>query len=191
MSMSFKAPVLQSLRIQYDLKTFIETGTYDGAGVYQAIIAGFERIHSIEASRFLWIKSVNNIGGSPGVFLHLGDSGEELHWVFAREQFNPCLIALDAHTVPGLEQTAEIAGSDHPHCPLLNELECLYQLRCSYWHVVLVDDIDMAGTAIFDGITKDQILAQLLRINPGFQFTYVDGARPESLLIAAPSRGSN
>lgn len=119
-----------ALRDQYNLTTFIETGTYKAATTAWAT-ENFKQVVSIEldegwhsrAKRKIFAKQKN-------VKLLLGDSAVVLPKVLKRLK-QPALIWLDAHWCKG--QVADI-----PECPLLKELEAIRESGVE--HFILIDD---------------------------------------------------
>ena len=98
----------------------------------------------------------------------------------------PCVVLLDAHVVSG-DSECERSVKDYnlSACPLREEILALHSAEF-HGHLVLIDDIDLAGTHHLAGITLEEIVTSLLHINEGYRFRVLDGIRPKMLLAAAP-----
>ena len=118
---------------EYDLSTFIETGTYLGDTVW-AVRDLFRQIYSIELDmelccaarkRFVNYRHITILGGDSSIVLPRLMKSVSGH----------CLFWLDAHYSGGV--TARGTTST----PIINELQIIsmFDARC---HVVLIDDAD-------------------------------------------------
>jgi len=157
---------------------FVETGAYNGHGTRYAVRARFQEIHAVEllpqnVRRMMWM-----FRGFSNVHIHLGDSGKVL-WNVIKEMDKPITFWLDAHS-----------GEDNPHqknTPIMEELEQI-KWHPIKTHTILVDDMHCSGKIMFDGITKEQIAAKIMEINPEYVIRYVprgnDGEYPENVMVA-------
>ena len=157
---------------------FVETGTFDGQGIRYALRARFPEIHSVE----LFKVNVDNVSrmflNNKNVHIHHGDSGEIL-WDVIKDLNKPITFWLDAHS-----------GVDDPNqknTPILEELEQI-KMHPIKTHTILVDDMHCSGKIMFDGITKEEIAAKIMEINPDYVITYIPGGNdaeyPENVLFA-------
>ena len=180
-SVTLTAAVLK----KYPNRYFIETGTYHGGAVVLARECGFDWIKTIELSPLHFWAAFKAIGAMPGVACYLGDSTKELPMILDAIE-DPATFWLDGHTIPGDATTASgEEDSGWKHCPILLELAEIEKHHIKT-HTILIDDIDECGTATFDGITIDDVKMALLAINNDYRFTYEDGGRPGSILVATP-----
>ncbi|NDE63765.1 MAG: hypothetical protein EB053_05365 [Chlamydiae bacterium] len=170
-------------------RVFVETGTYRGGGVKQAIEAGFEEIHSFENwKKFHIIARKLFKRHRKQVFLHYGDSATQL-WPVIQKIDRPITFWLDAHnaTDPGTDPHAK-------NSPLMQELEQI-QMHPIKDHIILIDDIDLCGGYMFDYVTLDQIKQKILQINPKYTFFFLDGGElgrfKNSILVAQVPRDQN
>ncbi len=76
--------------------TFVETGTFKGAGVQWALESGFSNVYSVEISQTIYNAAVARFGEDPRVRLRLGDSKRVLPEILKEIQ-GPALFYLDAH----------------------------------------------------------------------------------------------
>jgi len=172
-SMSLNINWLKAIRSERDHKVFIETGTYKGGGVQAALDAGYTEVHSVEASRPLWVQAVANVGPKKGVQLYFGES-DVMFLYTAQFVHRPSTVFLDAHRV------AELPETYNHDCLLLEEIAWL---NPHYNQIVLIDDWDLLGTERLDYITGDDVREVLRELACEYTLEVVDGARPESLAV--------
>ncbi len=161
---------------KYPNRYFIETGTYLGDGVANALSAGFPYVYSIELGEELHRNCCARFSETPNVKLFLGDSSVALPAVLA-EIDAPATFWLDGHFSNGIT----VKGSTNT--PLLGELEQIAQHPIKT-HTLLIDDIREVGTPNFDNITLEMILEKIKAINPDYQISYEDGHCPNDVLVA-------
>lgn len=150
---------------------FVETGTYGGNGIHQALNAGFKHIRSIEIDP-KWVNhSRRRFRAYPQVQIFLGDSGKIL-WDVIKDITEPITFWLDGH------------GAD---TPLLQELEQI-KWHPIKTHTILIDDLHCAGGPLFGFITVDMIIAKVKEVNPDYEITYIDGGDnreyPNNIMVA-------
>lgn len=155
---------------------FIETGSYQGDGIQRALDAGFSCIYSIELSASLHAHCKNRFAWNPGVHLVLGDSSTVLSLVLDTIDA-PATFWLDGHYSSG------ITARGKTNTPILKELEAIAQHPIKN-HTILIDDVRCCGTADFDFVTLDEIIAAILTINPAYQIHYEDGYCRNDILVA-------
>ncbi|MEM8732804.1 MAG: hypothetical protein AAGG44_01185 [Planctomycetota bacterium] len=111
-------------------KTFVETGTFQGATTRWA--AGvFAEVHTIELARGLFDEYSPELARIEGVHPHFGDSATKLPEIVSSLGDEPSLFWLDGHWSGG-----ETAG-EQAECPIIPELECLTQRPRD---LILIDD---------------------------------------------------
>lgn len=125
-----KIRALQHYAKDYELRTFVETGTYMG-DTTAAIAPLFDRCFTIELSGELHARAVERFAKQPHVTCVRGDSGAVVGDILRRID-QPALFWLDAHHSGGI--TAD-AGYD----PVLKELSSIFSHPIK-GHVVLIDD---------------------------------------------------
>lgn len=118
------------LRRQFQISTFVETGTFRGD---TALFASrhFPSVITLEGSPVLYERARIQLARCPNVQCIRGDSREQLSRIATQLQ-RPVLYWLDAHWSGGetFGQTAE--------CPLLAELSAIYSSKCTPY--VVIDD---------------------------------------------------
>lgn len=158
------------------LGTFVETGTYEGGAVRQALDAGFRAVHSVESNRAAFNQCTRRFKALETVHLYFGPSVAWLPEILGALD-GPALIWLDAHHVEG-------------RWPLRAELGFL-SLAPRHGHVIAIDDMDILygrrrPENWSTGCTPYDIHNQLRRINPDYELHLVDSReRPTSILLAA------
>lgn len=174
-------PLKSNTLAKYPNPVFVETGSFAGDGIQAALDAGFEQVHSIELSerwaahcreRFTEERKICK------VFIHECDSAH----MALKHQDTQITFWLDAHEVRGYE-------SAKGPCPLLRELEQIAQ-HPNKRHTILIDDVTMFPEF---GTSLEEVTAALLRINPEYRITRIDGwfpptksVMPGEILVAVP-----
>jgi hypothetical protein len=147
-----KQALVKAYQRQFDLRVFIETGTF--AGEMIAAVAGrFDRVISIELDSGWHARAVARFGGERTVTLLQGDSGIRLREVLA-SLAQPALFWLDAHYAGPLTARGALDS------PILQELDAI-RAHPVAGHVVLIDDMRyFTGT---DGYPRAADLVQWIR----------------------------
>ncbi len=131
-----KQRVLRQYAAKYNLKTFVETGTYFGDMV-EALCDTFDEIYSIELSSQLHAAARARFDASPNVVLFNGDSANLLPDVLDRLR-GPTLFWLDGH------YSGDITACGEKQTPILDELRHILS-RPEAGHVVIIDDARCFG----------------------------------------------
>ena len=169
---------------------FIETGTCSGQGVLSAIAAGFDKVYSIELSRYNYNVSLKNVGKTPKANLIFGDSAVELPKLLEKLH-EPCVFWLDAHFSGGTT-----AGKGKP-APLLDELEAIARHDIKH-HAILIDDIRIYGDLRYNALDLDmfknieqdnetiwpKLLNRLYLINKDYKLSMENGFAKDDILVA-------
>lgn len=133
---------IRSLKREYDISAFIETGTGGGQGVEAALKIGFEEIYTCE----IWSEQIEflqkKFENYPHVKIFNLESCEFLEFVCKKIEKNS-FFWLDAH-FPG----ADIGFARHDaeedlskRLPLENELEIIKKNRANFNDVIFCDDL--------------------------------------------------
>lgn len=115
------------------LRTFVETGTYEGESLARARPL-FDALYSAEIVERYHRAAVQRFAGDAAVELHLGDSPSMLAGLRQRLDGESVLYWLDAHWCAG----GDAGESARGQCPLLDELAAIETLNDR--SVVLIDD---------------------------------------------------
>lgn len=159
---------------KYLNRIFIETGSCYGAGIDNAINAGFEKIYSIELSESLYRHCCMTFYNNENVVLLQGDSPKVLTEILTKID-EPVTFWLDAHYSGG-----ETTKGDKVS-PLLDELESISNHHIKT-HTIIIDDLRDLGTYA-DGLNVDSLKDIIRNINPNYNFILEDGVITDSFLV--------
>lgn len=168
----FKHPyssLVPSILLKYRTGIFIETGSNVGHGIKAALEVGFETVYSIEAVFEHYESCVQDFGAMPNVFLRHGNSPMMLEDIVSKLE-HQATVYLDAHS-----ETSN---------PLLDELAVLAH-AARRDHVLLIDDVRMFGSDEWFGLSQQQILQAVMRVNPAYRITYDDTTNARGDLLVA------
>src|SRR5256885_14486168 len=132
-----KQRVLREYAERYQLKVFVETGTYRGDMV-EAMKPLFDKIYSIELGDELFAKAKRRFERDTHIELIHGDSGKELGRILVRLQ-QPALFWLDGHYSAGDTARGE------KDTPLYEELAQILRAP-ALGHVIVIDDARCFGS---------------------------------------------
>jgi len=118
----------------------IETGT-DG-GKHLLCLAGiFNTIHTVELNRKSFTRGWRRMRKRPNIQAHFGNSTEVLPKVIDPKR--ETVFWLDAHFMGG-------PVSVGPQCPLMDELQIIFDYQWGYQPIIMVDDARMFGDWYWD-----------------------------------------
>lgn len=127
----YKQGVIKDFASTYDIKIFVETGTFLGDMV-AAQKSNFDIIFSIELSNELWLCAKKRFARYPNIIILHGDSGKVLKRVVPLLE-KPSLFWLDGHYSGGITQKGDSV------CPIYNELQAIFNSNIKN-HIILIDD---------------------------------------------------
>ena len=157
---------------------FVETGTYNGNGIQEALRAGFTHIHSIELNLNRVLKAQKKFRNNKNIKIWHGDSGSILYQVI-KDINEPIVFWLDGH--------AGVYNPTQENTPILRELDQIKYHHIKN-HTILIDDMHCTGKPLFDFITKEMIIEKIKEINPLYKITYIDGGDraeyPDNIMVA-------
>ncbi len=158
---------------------FVETGCYIGQGIGFALRAQFTEIHSLELLP-KWVHFCRNkFRNNKKVQIYQGNSGQMLYEVIKNFD-KEITFWLDGHR-------GTPAPNGGKNTPLLEELEQIKKHHIKT-HTILIDDMHCCGTILFDGLTKEDIIAKILEVNPNYEITYIPGGDkgeyPQNVMVA-------
>lgn len=161
---------------KYPNAVFIETGSFRGAGIDTAIDCGFEEIHSIELHKPFYDYCTDKFKSNNSVCLHLGDSAKDL-WGIIKEIDRPITFWLDGHIEVGVPFGVK-------PIPILEELKQIGKHKIKS-HTILVDDRRVMGTDVWFGITEEQIIEAIMKVNKNYVILYEDTCNaPKDIIVA-------
>ncbi|AYV86323.1 MAG: hypothetical protein Solumvirus4_21 [Solumvirus sp.] len=168
---------------KYPNQYLIETGTYLGEAIQDALDAGFEKVISIELAEKLADGAKKKYEDYKNVEIHQGSSASGLFKIIEPIK-KPITFWLDAHYSGGVT-------THDPKLinPILEELKQIAKHPIKT-HTILVDDVrlflnnDNKGLdGVFD-VSIEQVKEEILKINPEYKFTLEDGHVPKDILVA-------
>lgn len=158
-------------------QVFIETGSFMGDGIQQAIDAGFARIISIELSEKYYQISSDRFSNNPNVTIIKGDSYKVLPGVI-EDIDEKITFWLDGHHSCG-----DTALGDF-WAPLMQELDVIKNHHRKD-HTILIDDIRCwQDPNPVHGFFIDDIYKKLKEINSEYIIEFLDGVEPNDILVA-------
>ncbi|NJN87145.1 MAG: FkbM family methyltransferase [Leptolyngbyaceae cyanobacterium SL_7_1] len=122
--------IILKLRDSYNIRTFIETGTYQGWTAHWAS-QWFDQVITIELAKPLYDYAKSTYQAATNIEFLYGDTREQLRSIVPRLA-TPSLFWLDAHWSGG------VTYGESDECPLAEELEIIN--RSPLDHFILIDD---------------------------------------------------
>lgn len=126
-----KQKVVKQYAKEYQIQTFIETGTYLGTMI-NAVKNNFKEIFTIELDKTLFLLNQKKFKGFKRIKIFQGDSAIILPKLISRIN-SPILFWLDAHFSKG------ITAKGPKETPILEELHAVLNHNVKA-HVILIDD---------------------------------------------------
>lgn len=126
-----KQAMLMEYAERFDLKCFVETGTFKGDTV-EAMRGEFDRIYSIELAEKFYLDATKRFAGVAEIDLRQGDSGKVMPEVVA-ELSSPTLFWLDGHYSGGDTAQGDL------NCPVWGEIRAIFG-GMKHAFVILIDD---------------------------------------------------
>lgn len=117
---------------ELSIKTFVETGTFNGDSI-ASISDLFKEIHTCELSTELHKAATSRFENYKYIHCHQGSSSELLAKLSNELKDKPILYWLDAHWC-----SADHTAGEESQCPLLEELDAIFPLHEN--SVVWIDD---------------------------------------------------
>jgi hypothetical protein len=168
-------PASKEIFAKYPNQIFIETGSWHGDGIQQALDAGFSEIYSIELSRDLYNLCVERFKDNPKVHLMQGDSAYVLNNLIPIIN-QPATFWLDGHYSGGDTALGSL------NSPLIQELEAIKRSHIKN-HTILIDDL-RCWVLGQHGFNTEIIKQKCLEINSKYLFTFEDGFIENDILVA-------
>jgi hypothetical protein len=162
---------------KYTNNTFIETGSFLGDGIQQALDAGFNKVISIELSDKYFEISTNRFSNNPNVTIIKGDSFKVLPEILMGID-EPVTFWLDGHHSCGDTALGEYWA------PLIQELEAIQKHHIKK-HTIMIDDMRCWQLPNpVHGFYKEDIFKKLKIINSEYTIVYEDGCEKDDILVA-------
>ena len=155
-----KQRIIKNFANKFDIKVFIETGTYHGSTTW-AVRNTFDEIYSIELDRVLYEKACEKFKFLPHIHIVNGDSSKILPEILSKID-KPVLFWLDGHYSGGATAKGNL------ETPILEELKSVLNHKVKN-HIILIDD-----ARLFVGKNDYPTIAELKsfvsKINPNLSF---------------------
>lgn len=157
-------------------RVFVETGSSYGNGIDMALSVGFRSIYSIEVQRDLFQHCKERFANHPEVVLFHGYS-EDLLYDIIKDIDEPITFWLDGH---GHEDSPMLGRK---YSPIMQELEAIKKHPIKT-HTIMVDDVRLFGSLLFDHVPASDIVNKVLEINPNYEISYELGYVSNDILVA-------
>lgn len=168
-------------RFEKYTSVFVETGSYLGDGIKAALVAGYNKVHSIEIAEPKYQICKDLFKDEPKVQVYLGDSCDLLGEVIAKIK-EPITFWLDGHFSEGDRKL----GTRMKHlCPLIQELDIIKQHQIKS-HVILIDDTNCwNGMENFyhEGFDLKMLIEKVKEVNSDYKISYIDGKHLDGRVI--------
>jgi hypothetical protein len=154
-----------------DCDVFIETGTFQGAGITLAIEAGFTEIHSIDIKHQIPSSYQHEL---ENIHLYIGDSADVLNRILPKLKGRKIMFWLDAHS--------QMMEGEEDNYPLMRELDtiCLEVQTAT----ILIDDYLYMTHPDVTGFSNSMIRAEIFNMNPVAEITYLPNPIKNNILLA-------
>jgi len=163
----------------------VETGSYQGDGIQDALDAGFEKVISFEYAKHLADKCRERFKDQSDKVLIVNGSSRDL-FSYIKDIKEPITFWLDAHWSQ-MDTGHEPTG----YCPVLAELEAISKHPIKT-HSILVDDVRLFGTWEFDMIDLKRLIQGALKVNPLYNLKFLDGhVKDDIIAFFIPPKKSN
>lgn len=154
-----KSNVVKEYGVKFNIKIFIETGTYLGQMIDETK-GNFDEIISIELDNDLFERAKNKFSDAKNITILHGDSTDILPKCI-REIRKPILFWLDAHYSAGFTTKGNLST------PINTELESIIKHPLYSEHVILIDDA-RCFNGDDDYPTINELRQLIMNKNPNF-----------------------
>ena len=171
-----KGSLTLAVLLKYSNDVFVETGTYTGAAVRTALACDFKEIRSVELHKPFYDSCVKSFANEPRVHLYHGDSALKM-FDMIRDIDTTITFWLDGHIEVGVPYGKK-------PIPVLDELDAISRHHIKT-HTILVDDRRVMGTNVWFGITEEQVIEGILKVNKNYKISYEDTCNaPNDIIVA-------
>jgi len=160
----------------FKTKYFVETGTYLGEGIKDALECNYPEIYSIEIKPELYWQQVSTFHSLINVNIIFGDSAYILYDLI--KDFNEQITFwLDGHYSEG------ITGKGPYLCPLIRELNQIKKHHIKT-HNIIIDDWRLWDDWQTWRVSHNEILQIINEINPDYKIRFMPHITERDILIA-------
>lgn len=162
---------------KYVNPVFVETGSYTGNGIQEALDANFSEIYSIELSEKYFNFCCKRFNKNKNIHIIRGDSSIVLYDLITGINEN-ITFWLDGHCSEG-----DTAKGIY-YTPLIQELEQIKKHHINT-HTIIIDDMRLWKEGdIKIGFGKNKIIETIMEINNNYQLFYENGYVNNDILVA-------
>jgi len=167
--------------IEFKNKYLVETGTYLGEGIDEALANGFENIISYEIYYPTYLDAVRKYQSKSNVKLCFKSSVTMSDEIMQINE--PMTFWLDGHWSNG-----NTTFDPNYFYPLLKELEVISNHPIKN-HVLCIDDRRLMmkmeeRSSECIGVTEDEVRTAIYKINPNYTIEYRDGYCKDDVIVA-------
>jgi len=158
---------------------FVETGTHLGNGLKTALDAGHKKCYTIEIHEHLYLDACKRFAieiEQGRVECRLGDSAVALPQIIAGLT-GQTTFWLDAHI------SSNYGVKLAKNCPIFEELDAVDRSKIKT-HTIIIDDVACFDNKAHDNIPLEQVQQRISKINPAYQFEFLDAHLPDNILVA-------
>ena len=167
--------------IHYKNNYLVETGTYLGEGIEEALLNGFKNIISYEVYGPIYMDAVKKFQNYDNVRILFKSSVEMFDEI--SEINEPITFWLDGHYSSGYT-----SYDPNNYYPLLKELEEIEKHHIKT-HTICIDDRRLMNKSDINtpdniGVTEEEVIKAIYKINPNYKIEYKDGYIKDDVIVA-------
>jgi hypothetical protein len=151
-------------------KTFIESGTFLGNGVYRAFSVGYEKVYTCDINAECVDNAKKTFSGKD--LIAVNEPSEVAFVEFLSSVDSASLIWLDGHMMP--DENGGIRSytirENLEYCPLIKEIDIIKKSKIKD-HIIVIDDFKCFETWLFDELKFETLRNKILEINSKYKFT--------------------
>lgn len=151
-------------------KTFIESGTFLGNGVYRAFSAGYTKVYTCDINAECVDNAREKFVGRD--LIAVNEPSEIAFIDFLSNVDSSSLIWLDGHMMPDIYGgiRSYTTRENLEYCPLIKEIDIIKKSKIKN-HIIVIDDFKCFETWLFDGLKFETLRNKILEINSNYKFT--------------------
>jgi hypothetical protein len=154
---------------------FVETGTYKGEGIEEALKFQFKELFSIELHKSLYEECVLKFKNNNKIKLFYGDSAEVLTEII-KDLNDRITFWLDGHF------SGDHTAKGNKISPILEELEQIKNHKIKN-HTIIIDDLRYVRQGYYE-MTIVDIINKIKEININYHIIFDNGVEENDILIA-------
>ncbi len=151
-------------KLKGDLNILIETGTWTGDGISNALSSGYTKVYSCDIDSTM-VNNAKERYKDQNVEI-LNDNSVVALEKILKNINEKCLIYLDAHVMPTGSKDFEFSNHhlqlsekfQSKICPVIDELSVVSKHSIKD-HTLVIDDLHCFGTWMFEGLTEEEVIS--------------------------------